>query len=339
MRATATIISEHGQGTGNGGFGTQEWHWSPSQPDIIPYDCVYITADLYHWDGSSWTVALSYPGYNQARIHGNGPDDIFVSASCTAADCTGYETPHMPHFDGVTWEEQALPPEVGSYILAISGAPGEVQAATLGNPDTNPRIIIRYNYSTEQWSHLYTTSEGFKAFYFLSADEAYYVTCWGHGRWDGATWSFKHEFDFCDVNNVWGMRDETDELHLYTSGNNNFSNGVRSWKYTENADPALLGTFGSKYGFVFGDPSNAGGTSGIGKGTGVWGSAGDNVYANGYLGPGADPDVGRVYLYDGSSWLRVTVMGDIPLINKVWSTGPDDIWFTLRDGRLLHYGY
>jgi hypothetical protein len=298
------------------------------------------TADLVHWDGSTWTVVLSYPGYTNGLIFGNGPDDIFVSVSCTAANCTGYETPHLAHYDGETWEEQTLPPEVGSYILAIGGAPGEVQAATTGNPD---RIIIRYNYSTEQWSHLYTTPEGFKAFYFLSADEAYFVTCWGHGRWDGTLWTWKEEFDFCDVTNVWGMRDGTDELHLYVTGNNNFSNGVRIWKYTENANPALLGTFGSKCGFVFGDPtdggSGCGGVNGIGRGTGVWGSAGDNVYAGGYLGPGADPDVGRVYHYDGSTWQRVTEMGDIPLIYKVWGTGPYDIWFTLRDGRLLHYGY
>jgi len=299
--------------------------------EVVHEDPITRTADLYHWDGSTWSVELSYPGYTRGRIFGTGPDDIFVSVSCPYAYCTGYETPHLAHFDGATWEEQTLPPEVGNFIHAIGGAPGEVQAATIGSTSSD-QIIIRYNYSTEQWSHLYTTPEGFKAFYILSADEAYYVTCWGHGRWNGSSWSFKHEFDFCDVTNVWGMRDGTDELHLYTIGNNNHSNGVRIWKYTENPNPALLGTFGSKYGYVFSDGSS-------GRGTGVWGSAGDNVYAGGYLGPGADPDSGRVYHYDGSSWQQVTEMGDLPLIYKVWGTGPYDVWFTLADGRLLHYGY
>jgi hypothetical protein len=310
--------------------------------ELYDADPLTRTADLAHWDGSSWTVVLSYPGYTQGRIHGNGPDDIFVSASCSG-DCTGYETPHLAHFDGAAWQEQTVPPEVGSYIMDISGAPGEVQAATYGNPDNNPRIIIRYNYGTGSWNYLYTPPESIKSLNFLAPDEAYFVTCWGHGRWNGFAWSYKHEFDFCDVSSVWGVRDGSDGLHLYTVGKNNFDNGVRVWKYTEDSNPALLGTFGSKCGFVFGDPTSGvnicGGVSGIGGASGVWGADADNVYVVGLLGGGSDPDSGRVYLYDGSSWERLTGMGDIPLVTEVGGSGPDNVWFTLGDGRLMHYGY
>ncbi len=203
-------------------------------------------------------------------------------------------------------------------------------------------IIIRYDDSTEQWSHIYTTPENVKALTFVSAGEAYYTTCWGHGRWDGGSWSYKHEFDFCDISDIWGIRDVAGDLHLYTVGNNNFSNGIRVWKYTENASPALLGTFGSKCGFVFGDPDDGSficnGVDHIGTASGIWGSAAGDVYVTGRLGPGADPGSGRIYRYDGVTWSHLTDFGDIPGVMDAWGSGPYDIWFSLQDGRLLHYG-
>jgi hypothetical protein len=300
-------------------------------------DPLVRTAELYHWDGASWSRELAYPGYNYGRIHANGPDDIYVSASCpeSGGSCAGYETPHLAHFDGVSWQEQAPPPETGAYIRDIGGVPGEVQATTDG---ASTHIIIRYDETSETWSQLYTTPRNTKALAFLSSGEAYYTACWGHGRWNGSTWEWKEEFDFCDISDLWGIRDGAGDLHLYTVGNNNFSNGIRVWKYTENANPALLGTFDSKCGFVFGDPSSCGGSSGIGSASGVWGSAADDVYVVGRLGGGTDPDAGRIYRYDGVLWTQLTEVGDIAAVMDVQGSGPDDVWFSLRDGRLLHYG-
>ncbi|MGD8586811.1 MAG: ABC transporter substrate-binding protein, partial [Chloroflexota bacterium] len=305
--------------------------------EVSNADPLIRTAILYHWDGASWSQELAYPGYNYGRIHANAEDDIFISVSCpdTSGSCSGYETPHLAHFDGVSWQEQTPPAETAAYVRDIGGAPGEVQATTTGSSND---IIIRYDEASETWSHLYTTPRNTKALAFISSGEAYYTACWGHGRWNGSTWEWKEEFDFCDISDLWGIRDEAGDLHLYTVGNNNFSNGIRVWKYTENANPALLGSFGSKCGFVFGDPSSCSGTSGIGSASGVWGSAADDVYVVGRLGAGADPDSGRIYHYDGASWTQLTEAGGISGVQDVQGSGSHDIWFSLTDGRLLHYG-
>ncbi len=300
---------------------------------------------LYHWNGLVWTQELSLPGYYYGKIHGNSADDIFVAASCPFTDCTGFERPRMFRFDGVSWQEQTLPSEVGSMIRDISGVPGEVQVAVEGYPNKFPNFILRYDYGSNTWSHIFTTSllTYVKSMYFLAADEAYYTACWGHARWNGSTWEEKKEFDFCDLSDLWGTRDDLGQLHLYTVGKNNFANGVRVWKYTENTTPALLGTFGSKCGFVFGDPVNGsyicGGVYHIGGATGVWGSAWNDVYVVGALASGSDLErFGRIYHYDGAAWQEITPFDVIPYAQSVGGSGPGNVWVGLGDGRLLRYG-
>ena len=298
---------------------------------------------LYHWDGEEWIEELSLPGYSTGLIHGNSADDVFVSASCPNSDCIGFEKPRVFHYDGIVWEELTLPSNVGNMVRGLSGVSGEVQMATTGSPNQNPNIIFEYDYSSGTWQQISATSLliTVKAMYLLSADEGYYTACWGHARWDGTDWDAKREFDFCDISDLWGTRDEFGQLHLYTVGNNNFSNGIRVWKYTENPNPALLGTFGSKCGFIFGDPVNSnficGGVYHIGGARAIWGSAWNDVYVVGHLGSDLDTR-GRVYHYDGISWQRLTEFGDIPYAMSVGGSGPDNVWIGLQDGRLLHYG-
>ncbi len=297
-----------------------------------PTDHIVI---LYHWDGLNWNEELSFPGYISANILGTGPDDIFVSISCPeVTGCTGYEQTRMFHFDGTSWIEQVLPPEVGRHILSIGGVPGEVQAVAYQYP-AGQEIIIRYDYGSATWSKIFTAPEGARNLTVISANEAYYETCWGHGRWDGSAWTYKHEFDFCDLYGIWGIRDDNGALHLYVAGTNNFAIGVRVWKYTENADPTLLGTFGSKYGYVFADPVN--GSYNIGSAYGLWGSAADDVYAVGRVGDYNLNDSGRAYHFDGFSWQQLTAFGAIPPAIQVGGSGPDNVWISLRDGRMLHY--
>lgn len=56
------------------------------------------------------------------------------------------------------------------------------------------------------------------------------------------------------------------------------------------------------------------------------------------IGGGTDPDAGRIYRYEGLSWTQLTEAGVIPAVIDVRGSGPYDVWFSLRDGRLLHYG-
>ena len=262
--------------------GARTWKlWTDSPSNVYVWAEVGVPnrgAYLYHWDGLAWTQELSLPGYTYGRIHGNSADDIFVAASCPFTDCTGYEQPRMFHYDGISWQEQTPPSLNGSMVRHIAGVPGEVHAELYGS-NQSPGIIIRYDYSSETWNQIHTISSltYTKGMYFLSADEGYYSACWGYARWNGSVWETNRAFDFCDLSDIWGIRDDMGNLHLYVVGNNNFANGIRVWKYTENANPALLGTFGSKCGFVFGDPVNGsyicGGVRKVGGARGVWGSA------------------------------------------------------------------
>jgi hypothetical protein len=68
----------------------------------------------------------------------------------------------------------------------------------------------------------------------------------------------------------------------------------------------------------------------------IWGSAPDDTYVVGYLG--SDPAAGRIYHFDGAVWQRMTEFGDLAQVQDVWGSGSNDVWFALRDGRLLHIG-
>jgi len=130
---------------------------------------------------------------------------------------------------------------------------------------------------------------------------------------------------------MWGARDVQGTLHLYATGNNNFSNGVRVWRFTETYPGSKVGSWGSKYGTVFSDPPGYGSPC-AGSGYDIWGSGPNDIYVVGGLwGRGA------VYHFDGTSWQRVTEFGEIPVAVDVSGTGPNDVWVSLADGRLLHY--
>jgi hypothetical protein len=286
---------------------------------------------LFHWDGAGWSEVLHLPGHqigsiNRRGVFGTGPSDVFVTAyNCetgTAAGCGPDEGTRIWRSTdgGTTWTPQVLPAEVGTNrVRSISGTPGNVHVSLGG-------IIIRFDGTS--WSTIFTHSWGVQTLTLLGADEGYYTTCWGWGWWDGSSWQFNGvQFDFCDNYDIWGMRDAGGALHLYTVGNNNFSNGIRVWKFNEATQ-----SFGSKLGYVFSDGSGGG----AGSAYAIWGSAPDDIYVVGKIEPG--PNNGRVYHYDGAAWQRVTEIGDIPLARAVWGTGSEDVWVvTGPPGRLFHY--
>ncbi|MBI2867461.1 MAG: fibronectin type III domain-containing protein [Chloroflexi bacterium] len=220
----------------------------------------------------------------------------------------------------------------------FAGAPNDVYTTvTTWGSDTNERIL-RYNGTS--WSVVLTDTRAGDygpSLVYISANEIYGTTCWGHWLWNGSTWAFIQQFDFCDAASNWGMRDAQGILQLYNSGNNNFTNGPKVWKFAESSTGSKSGSWGSKSGYVFSDGS-------CGTARGMWGSAGNDVWAVGSLYFGGTPcgagpnNEGRIYRFNGTLWGRVTTPFDpLPLyVTAVSGTAPDDVWVA-NNARLLHF--
>jgi PKD repeat protein len=293
-------------------------------------------AFLYHWDGTSWSQDLHLPAHNvgvwRGHVFGTSASDVFASAY----DITNQKVV-IYHYDGISWTEQTLPAEVGvcENLRGIVGEPGNVYAFAQKCPSPLSHVL---GYDGSSWQVVHSSDCGVVPAY-ISQDEIYATTCWGHSLWNGSSWTWYGGFDFCDVWDIWGMRDVGGTLHLYTSGANNFNNGVRVWQFKENYPGSMTGSWGSKYGTVFSDPPGSG-YSGAGNTYGIWGSGPDDIYVVGWRHDG-DPyaaNNGRVYHFNGTAWERIMAFGDIHTALDVYGTGPDDVWVSLSDGRLLHYG-
>ncbi|MBI2913102.1 MAG: hypothetical protein HYY03_04200, partial [Chloroflexi bacterium] len=240
--------------------------WSSAPNDV--YVSVTVPTDVpqgfvFHWEGSNWSQVLSLPGHSMGKVFGTGASDVYALAyRCTAGQAAGCGADRGGRIfrstdGGANWTPQVLPAEVGVNGLGdISGTPGNVHVIVGG-----VRII---RFDGIGWSTIFTSpfvNANPYALTVLSANEGYYVTCWGWGSWNGVSWTFNGvQFDFCDLAAVWGIRDGGGALHLYTVGNNNFSNGVRVWKFNEVTPPICVPpgspcSFGSKYGYVFADGS------------------------------------------------------------------------------------
>ncbi|SRR6266446_5377895 len=350
---------------GSGGFGSPSWKivstglpagvyvnsmWARNRNDAFLWGSRNVPntstpeSYLFHWDGTSWTQAFYLTGYSTNSVFGTGTSDVWVSA---------YQAPNGPSAvyrstdDGVTWAQQILPPQVGNaYVGSLTGTPNNIQASAGGNQ------IIQFDGVT--WNVLNaggtTNNDPPGPMTIISPTEGYYTECWGLGSWDGSSWTYHPDgFDFCDVNSIWAQRDLSNDLSLYTAGNNNFSNGVRVWKFN--------GTnFGSKCGYDFGDPTNGNfdcngifcGNGSYGSATGIWGSAANDIWVSGFLGVtttscGGTNSVGHVYHFDGQTWTEITptlnalVGGILPVTTTLFGTAVDDIWVPLADGRVLRY--
>lgn len=280
-------------------------------------------ATLFQLDRGSWSEQLRLPGFASSAVYGTGVGDVFAAAAgcprTTETSCAPGPSSVMYHFDGSTWAEQALPPEAAAGTVGqISGFPGNVQAAVIG-----ANLIISYDGSA--WTVAFGPTGpgqvGPQQMTLVGPDEGYYVGCIGFGWWDGATWAQSASYTFCDVYDLWGVRDEMGVATVYAVGNQGFSNGPRVWRGDEQAAVPPLNFTDA---FALGDSGSA---------YGVWGSGASDVYAVGRLGSGA----GTILHFDGLSWGVVDV-GSIATARDVWGSGPDDVWVSLADGTLLHFG-
>lgn len=282
---------------------------------------------LFHYDGTTWNQVLHLPGLDMGRVYGVGQSEVFVTANQTWGTDQGGRIFRSVD-NGLTWVQQVLPPNTEhQFVDLIAGTENNVHVRSDGG-------FIRFNGAT--WEVVLSNTDGYSApygMYLLDPFEGYWVSCWGWGKWDGTAWAFNGmQFDFCDVyGGVWGVRDGDGALHLYAVGQNNWSNGVRVWRFNEQTQ-----SFGSKSGTVFAD----GDEYHIGGAYGIWGSASDDVYVIGNLADyGSGPRKARVYHYDGVSWSRVTSIGQpASQVVSISGSGPDNVWISLADGSLLRYG-
>ena len=274
-------------------------------------------AQLYRWDGAQWYKVLDAPSHGgDYSVHGVGSAEVFASAATDIWRSTN---------SGQTWALQSLPP-VNGYLRKLSGTANNIHVNTQGGQ------IIRFDGTA--WSISFSDAVDYPYTLDVSAaTEGYYVTCWGWGRWNGSQWSFTgRQFDFCDVYDTWWMRDGAGNLHWYAVGNNNFSNGIRIWRFDTNTM-----SFVCKVCYVFSDGS----AQNTGSAVAVWGSAPDDVYLGGGLATSSGGHrTGRLYHYDGANWSQVTAIGAVAEVAPYGIAGSarDDVWVSLStDGRLLHY--
>lgn len=307
------------------------------------YAWLFKTTDA----GANWEVTLSVPEGFGAFVLGTEPNDIFAGAilcpGTWSGGCGGGRRLQVFHFAGVSWLEQPLP--VGDfYPRGIDGRPNDVYMVVLpwGQEGTNGRVL---RYDGNSWQVVFTDTTGWPSDFdhlgpiYIRSNEIYVPSCWGHWLYNGTSWSFFQQFDFCDETDGWGMRDAQGNLHMYVTGNNNFSNGVRLWKFTESSPGSMTGSWGSKFGYIFSE----GNGFNCGSGTTIWGSGPNDIWATGNFhtdGCGV-PRGGRIYHFDGTAWTRVTTPFDPLLLQStardVWGTAADDVWVATED-RLLHYG-
>jgi hypothetical protein len=298
--------------------------WASGRKNV--YAASFVATDIpagqvFHFDGASWTSVLSLPGEQTQRVFGTSVNDVFlVTYACPAGTAAGCGPDvggrvYRSTNGGATWTRQTLPAEVGTNNLGtISGTPNNVHVSVATN-------IIRFDGTT--WSTLAAGTSPY-ALTIVSADEGYFVSCWGYGVWNGSTWAFHNQgWDFCDANAIWAMRSGGDPLTMYVAGNQNWSNGVHVWRFNEATQ-----SFGSKSGYVFADGNP-------GSANGIWGSGPNDVYVSGGRSGVPSNTAGSLFHYDGTSWSQVTAAGTFAAPLAIWGSSATNIWMGLADGTLL----
>jgi hypothetical protein len=257
------------------------WTASPTDTYVLARRLMPGTTDVgevsvYHWNGTAWVQSLVLPEYHNGYIYGTGPTDVYLVANkCTTGSAAGCGEDRGGRMwrstdGGATWTPLDLPAIVGTnFLYKITGTPGNVHVRADGD------MTLRFD-GTNWATFTGLRSDRADATTVFSANEGYFAHCWGWGKWDGSTWqAHDFQFDFCDVFDMWGMRGQDGQLHLYTVGSNNWRNGVRVWKFDEATQ-----SFGSKDGYVFGD----GNGYLLGTALNIWGSAPDDIYVTGRMG-------------------------------------------------------
>jgi hypothetical protein len=248
--------------------------------------------------------------------------------------------------DGAAFTQQTLPSAVSSgiYLGQFGGTPNDVYT-TYGNATPTTGVL---HYQNGNWSVVYTgnssVGQGLGPLAYVGPNEIYSTTCWGYTVWDGSSWTWYRGFDFCDIEPMWGVRDGNG-LHLYVTGDNNWGNCEKVWQFTQTGAVGV-GSWGSKYGYIQQDCN----VTMCGSGTGMWGTAANDIWVAARRGGSGCPgEGGHMYHYDGTSWSDDATVGLGNLEPyAVWGMATDDVWIAAQDdstsgtkapSQLFHYGY
>lgn len=291
-------------------------------------------ARIYRLDQTGWTLMLTVPAAVATRIHGTSPTDLYVSMQVYTSPTT--QLGRLYHYDGVSWSSYSL--GAGSTCSAVDGAAGNIFASTYTGSGFE---LLKYVNGTWQ-SAGSIPDHGSGPMAYIGPNETWTTECWGHILSNGTTSTFYQGFDFCDVNDMWGMRDSQNNLSLYVVGANNWGNGVRVWRFHEDSPGSKTGSWGSKYSCDFSDGSGYL----VGYASGVWGSGPNDVYVSGGLNPQVDVATfqdmftvgyGRLYHWNGSTWSRIMDAGEFSRAMDVYGSSSDNVWVA-AGGMILHYG-
>lgn len=283
---------------------------------------------LYHFESGVWTEVLHLTDATISRtpVFATSPSDVFFSVyRCPNGwgQCGAGEGPAIWHFDGAVWSQMDIPDIGLNWIQSIQGVRNNIYASYGAG-------ILRYDGAS--WSVVASGgSIGWGPLAYLGENEIYSLACWGYSVWDGSAWRIYPGFDFCDVDGVFGVRAQNGMLSLWAEGNNNFSNGIRAWRFVEGPVGSMTGSWGAKYDTFIND------VQGYGSGSGIWASGPSDFWVVGAINNHTE---GRIWRWDGASWSRQLALSTLSsAASCVWGTSPSDVWVTLRDGRLLHYAY
>jgi hypothetical protein len=294
-----------------------------------------------YYNGVSWNIQLQLLGGKRfvnsggaKTLFGTSENDVFLSVRNHSTDRS-----EVYHFNGNVWQQQSMPTQLGSDQLGCFV--GERNSVYVGAGSN----VFKYDGTSWQYvANLYP--RGASCPIYISANEIYFLDCWGHTLWDGTAWTGCQSFDFCDIGNSWGMRDAGNNLYMFATGTNNFGNGIRVWRFVESSTGSKIGSWGSKYDCTYlCDPSGAG-YAWAGYGNDIWGSGPNDIYVIGHFGHPYIPRYAtRIYHSDGTfPFTRMTNFDSMPLetnvnnydLHSITGTGPHDIWISVGN-KLAHY--
>lgn len=294
---------------------------------------------VYYYNGMNWSIQLQLQGGKRGvtgsrNLFGTNENDVFLNVRNTSSNVS-----EVYHYNGITWQQQTMPTQLGNDGLGnFVGETNNVYSGAGSN-------VFKYN--GIDWEFVTSISpQGATNLVYINSNEIYALNCWGHVLWNGTNWTWYGSFDFCDITSSWGMRDADNNLYMFTTGTNNFANGIRVWRFIENNKGGKIGSWGSKYDCTYlCDPSGAG-YSMAGYGNDIWGSGPNDIYVIGHLGSQYYPYATRIYHSNGTfPFTRMIIFDSMPLVTNasnagnqfITGTGPNDVWIAVGN-KLAHLG-